>query len=61
MNVDLPDPFWPTRPWTSPGMTSGSKFSSTRFPVKVFEMLRTLIIGWTPSMLPAVVTLATSC
>src|SRR5947207_1590397 len=37
MNVDLPDPFWPSRPWISPGKTSRSRSRRTVRPENVFE------------------------
>src|ERR1700722_9361051 len=37
MIVDFPDPFWPTRPWTSPGPTSRSTSCSTVRPENVFD------------------------
>src|SRR5690349_20861392 len=37
MRVDLPDPFCPTRAWTSPGSMSKSTPRSACWPSKVFE------------------------
>src|SRR5580704_19536729 len=46
MNVDFPDPFWPTSPCTSPGMMSRLKSLSTVRPPKVLEMWCALMVGW---------------
>ena len=40
MRVDLPAPFWPTRAWTSPGMTWIETPSSAMVAPKRFLMLR---------------------
>src|SRR5262245_11643777 len=40
MNVDLPEPFWPSRPWTSPGRMSRSRSRRTVLPENVFETCR---------------------
>src|SRR6476660_7846507 len=40
MNVDLPEPFWPSRPWTSPGRMSRSRSRRTDLPENVFETFR---------------------
>src|SRR4051794_37333444 len=40
MKVDLPEPFWPSRPCTSPARTSRSTSDRTVLPEKVFEKPR---------------------
>src|SRR5262249_46671329 len=40
MNVDLPEPFWPSKPRTSPGRMSGSKRRGPVRPETVFETFR---------------------
>ena len=37
MSVDLPEPFWPTSAWTSPGRMSSDASMSARVPAKVLE------------------------
>src|SRR5699024_5874138 len=47
--VDLPAPFGPRKPWTSPGWTSRLRPSSARAEPQVltrFEMLMTGSLGW---------------
>ena len=42
MTVDFPAPFSPTRPWTSPALTSMLAPSSARTPGNVLTMSRRL-------------------
>src|SRR3954452_1432923 len=41
MSVDLPEPFWPTSAWTSPGRMSRDASMRARVPAKVFERCET--------------------
>ena len=51
ITVDLPEPFWPSRPCTSPGMTSSATLLSTSEEPKRLDSRRIEIAGASPGWL----------
>ena len=47
MSVDLPEPFWPTSAWISPGLISSEASISARVAPNVFDSPATCSTGGT--------------